>query len=87
MIIFFECFSFNVISALFGLSLSRKNIYESIQNSGQLKYLRLGQRSVIKFLVAEKSKPCEIYRRMCDVYGEACFSQNIFPNELNCLLK
>ena len=26
---------------------------------------------VIKLLVAEKSKPCEIYRRMCDVYGEA----------------
>ena len=35
----------------------------------------LEQKSVIKFLVAEKCKPCEIYRRMCDVYRKACFSQ------------
>ena len=32
-------------------------------------------RLVIKSLVAEKYKPCEIYRRMCDVYGKACFNQ------------
>ena len=32
-------------------------------------YSRLEQRSVIKFLVAEKCKPCEIYR-MCDMYRE-----------------
>ena len=31
----------------------------------------LEQRSVMKFLLAEKYKPCEIYRRMYDVYGEA----------------
>ena len=31
--------------------------------------------SVIKLLVGEKCNPCEIYRRMSDVYGEACFSQ------------
>ena len=36
---------------------------------------RLEQRSVIIFLVSEKCKPREIYRRMCDVYGEAYFSQ------------
>ena len=23
--------------------------------------------------MAEKYKPCEVYRRMCDVYVEACF--------------
>ena len=35
--------------------------------------------SVMKFLVAEKCKPCEIYRRMCDVYDEACFShENVY---------
>ena len=32
------------------------------------------QRTVIKVLLAEKCKPCEIYRRMYDVYGEAGFS-------------
>ena len=35
----------------------------------------LEQRSVIKFLVVVKCKPCEIYRRMCDVYREAGLSQ------------
>ena len=45
--------------------------------ASQTEYLK--QRSVIKFMVAEKCKPCEIYRRMCDEYGEACFSQrNIY---------
>ena len=41
----------------------------------QTKCSRLEQRSVIKSLVAEKWKLCEIYRKMCDMYGEACFSQ------------
>ena len=36
----------------------------------------LEQKSVIKFLAAEKCKPCEIYKRMCD--GEACFSPKMF---------
>ena len=31
----------------------------------------------MKFLVAEKYKSCEIYRRMCDVYRKAYFSQKI----------
>ena len=38
---------------------------------------RLEQRFVIKFLVAEKCKSLEIYRWICDVYGEAYFSQNM----------
>ena len=36
---------------------------------------QIEQSSVIKYLLAKKCKPCEIYRRMCDVYGEACFSK------------
>ena len=36
---------------------------------------RLEQSSVIKSLAAEKCKQCEIYRKMCDVYGKACFRQ------------
>ena len=36
--------------------------------------LQIEQRSVIKYLLAEKCDPCEIYRGMCDVYREACFS-------------
>ena len=36
---------------------------------------RLEKRSVRKSLLAEKCKPCEIYRRMWDVNGEACLSQ------------
>ena len=34
---------------------------------------RLKQKSVIKSLMVEKYKPCELYRRMCDVYRKACF--------------
>ena len=30
-------------------------------------------RTVVKITVAENCKPCEIYRRMCNVLGEACF--------------
>ena len=44
---------------------------------------KLEQRSVIKVLVTEKGKPSEIYRRMCDAYGEASFSQKMFINSLN----
>ena len=34
----------------------------------------LEQRSVIKFLVAEKRKLCDIFGRMCDMLEEVCFS-------------
>ena len=37
--------------------------------------LQIEQRSFIKYLLAEKCKLCEIYRRMCEGYREACFSQ------------
>ena len=44
--------------------------------ANQTKCSRLEQRSIFKFLVAEKCKPCEIYRKMSDVYGEeTCFSK------------
>ena len=36
---------------------------------------RVEQMSVNKVLVAKKYKQCEIYRRMCDLYEEACFSK------------
>ena len=36
---------------------------------------RIEQRSVIKSLVTEKCKPYEIYRTLCDVYRDACFSK------------
>ena len=36
---------------------------------------RLEQKSIIKFLVAEMSKQFENYRRICDVFRTACFSQ------------
>ena len=40
------------------------------------------QRSVIKFLVVVKCKPCEIYKRMYHAYRETCFSQEMFTNWL-----
>ena len=46
-------------------------------------YTRLEQRSLIRFLVAEKCKPCEIYRRMYNVYRKAFLVQKIFTDELN----
>ena len=42
--------------------------------ANQIQCSRLEQKSIIKFLVAEKCQP-EICWRMCDVYGEACFSK------------
>ena len=36
---------------------------------------KLELRSVIKFIMAEKRKQCEIFRGMCDMYGAAYFRQ------------
>ena len=44
---------------------------------------KLEQKFVIKLSVAEKSKPCEIYRRMRDVHEENFFCQIMFTNLLN----
>ena len=33
--------------------------------------------------MAEKCKPCKIYRRMCDVYGKQCFIKKMFKNGIN----
>ena len=38
------------------------NVFRMAEN--QTEYSRIEQRSVIKYLEAEKCKPCEIYRRM-----------------------
>ena len=43
--------------------------------ANQTQCSKFQQRSIMKFLVADKYKPCEIYRRMYYVYGEACFSK------------
>ena len=37
--------------------------------------------TVITFLVTEKCKPSEIYRRMSNVYIEVYFSSKLFTNE------
>ena len=37
----------------------------------------------LRYLVAENFKPHEIYRRICDVYQKACFSQKMFTNWLD----
>ena len=39
----------------------------------QAECFRLEEKSVLKFLVAEKSKPYETYKRMRDVCGEKLF--------------
>ena len=44
---------------------------------------RFEQRLVIKFLVDEKCKACEIYGRMFDVFREVCLNQKMFTNRLN----
>ena len=51
--------------------------------ANQTEYFRLEQRSVINFLVAEKCKPCEIYWRINDLYGEESFSQKWFTKWQN----
>ena len=48
------------------LFLSQKNIcFDVIQNDGKFN-IALKQRSVIKFQVSGKCRPCEINCRMCD---------------------
>ena len=42
--------------------------------ANQTEFSAIEQRSVIKVLVAVMSKPSEIYKKMCDVYGEACLN-------------
>ena len=56
-------------------------LFKMVANQKQC--FRLEQRSLIRFLIATKSKPCDIYRRMYVVYGEAYFSQKRFTNTLN----
>ena len=51
--------------------------------SNQTECSSIEQSSFLKYLVASRYKPWEIYRKMCDLYREACFSQNILTNGLN----
>ena len=43
--------------------------------TNQIECNKLGRRSVLKFLMAEKCNAFENYRIVCDVYEEGCFSQ------------
>ena len=48
--------------------------------ASQIKCSRFEQRSVIKFLMAEKCQPHEIYSEMWYLYEGVCFSKKIFTN-------
>ena len=52
-------------------------------SANQTLCFRIKQRSAIKFWVSEKCKQCELYKRMWDLYGKACFSKKIFTKWLN----
>ena len=44
-----------------------------VLTANQAECSELGQSPIFQFLVADKCKPCEIYRWMFNVYGEAWF--------------
>ena len=75
-------FTINVSSSSFEIGLLQKVlfIFQKYQFWGYSKWLqnkqssRLEKRYAIKFLLADKCKPCEIYWRLY-MYREACFSQ------------
>ena len=48
--------------------------------ASQIECSRLEQKSVIKFSLIKKLTPCEIYKKMRDVYREASFSLKILTN-------
>ena len=62
-----------------------KICFDSIKNGERSECSKLEQRSVIKFLLAEKCKPYE-FTEECVMFGETCFSKNIFTNRLNMYL-
>ena len=72
-----------MISCKIYFNLAKTVVLGLFKNDDNSESLRLEQRFVIKFLMAEKDKPCEIYKRMCDVNGEACFNKKMFTNDLN----
>ena len=47
--------------------------------ANQTEYCRHEQRSLIKSFVDDRCKPCDLYKRMYDMFGEECFSKK------NCL--
>ena len=51
--------------------------------ANQTECSRLQQRSVVKFLLGEKCKPCENHKRLCDGYRETHFSQKMFTNGID----
>ena len=58
---------------------NQNNCFEAIKNGTKSECFKLEQESVIIFFITEKYKPCENFKRMCDVYGESCFcKQNVY---------
>ena len=54
----------------------QKYLFEAIQYGGKSSGMLRAWREILhQIWVVEKCKPCEIYRRMCDVYREACLSK------------
>ena len=47
--------------------------FAAFQNGGKSEWSKLEQRSGMKFCMAEKCKPCEIYRIMHDVVQRNAF--------------
>ena len=60
--------------------------FNTIQNCDKSENFMLEQSSFINFLLVEKCKICEIYRRMYDEYGEAFLVKKSFWNRLNMVL-
>ena len=46
--------------------------------ANQAEYVRIEQRSGIKFWVTKKYKPYEVYRTIFDLHETACFSKKMF---------
>ena len=74
--------NFFLLNALFRIGLPQK-LFESVKmfvlrlfKMATNQCSKLDQKSCLfVFFMAEKCKPYEIYKRMCDVYREACFSK------------
>ena len=52
-----------------------KYLFSGTSRWRKLESSRLEEMFLMIFLATERRKRCGIYQKMCDVYGEACFSQ------------
>ena len=65
------------------ISVTKNNHFDVIQNAVKSDWCKLEQRSLVKFVPAENWKTCEIYRRMCDIWGEERLTKIMFTHRLN----